>query len=841
MKDYEKMYQELSEVSRQQHEKNQKRIRTGIKLLFLIPTIFLALLFLTGSNKVVFLILWILSLFIMAFYLITVEYFDYQMQKTTQKWAGDDEKVADETGNLIGQDIERMTAQVRAQVRNMPAPVKKLFPNLRKIGWVFMQDAKRLSSNVVAVVVIIGLTILPSLYAWFNIFSNWDPYGPSATGNIPIAVYSLDEGSSIGSLSLNVGDSVVEGLKANDTIGWVFTDSEEETVQGIYNGKYYAALIIPADFTEQLIGFVEDGAVKQPKIIYYENDKKNAIAPKITQKAQKAVQEQINASFVSTITDKVMSGSEVLAWRDDDDKTILENVIVELENVDSSVRTYEVILSTFISLMDATDQLVETTQALFPGLDDLNQQSVNSIYAVGDALDYAGKMGDSTGDMVHTGVTASVNALKTVRAGLMQDQMDLSAALEHYDEKIDEYLNIVQKVEALVSTLSARGDIFGVDVKGLLSPVEQSLALMEEKLQGGKGIQSAEDLKALILELVNLIDITTGQITDMESTLQEKTSTVYDKAMVDADKAMDLAVDALNTLSGDSDHIVSKLEELQSTLGEGKDALKQSRDILVSVDTKLTKAIDELNKVLQDSRYQELVRVVEEEPESLGEFISSPVKLETVEIYAIENYGSAMAPFYTTLALWVGALILVAIIHVKVETPEGMKINYVHKYFGRYITFFLISQAQNLIAVLGDLFFIRIQCPHPFYFWLAGAMVSFTFSIFMYSLTVSFENIGQALAVVVMVIQVAGAGGTFPIEVLPEIFQKIYMYLPFPYAMNAMRECVGGMYEDAYFQDLRALSYFVLLSLFIGLVMYLPFKKMNAMIDHSKEKSGLMM
>jgi putative membrane protein len=706
---------------------------------------------------------------------------------------------------------------------------------------VFIQDAKRLSSNVVAVVVIIGLTILPSLYAWFNIFSNWDPYGPSATGNIPIAVYSLDQGSSIGSLSLNEGDSVVEGLKANNAIGWVFTDSEEETVQGIYNGKYYAALIIPADFTEQLIGFVEDGAVKQPKIIYYENDKKNAIAPKITQKAQKAVQEQINASFVSTITDKVMSGSEVLAWRDDDDKTILENVIVELENVDSSIRTYEVILSTFISLMDATDQLVETTQALFPGLEDLNQQSVDSIYAVGDALDYAGKMGDSTGDMVHTGVTASVNALKTVRAGLMQDQMDLSAALEHYDEKIDEYLNIVQKVEALVSTLSARGDIFGVDVKGLLSPVEQSLALMEEKLQGGKGIQSAEDLKALILELVNLIDITTGQITDMESTLQEKTSTVYDKAMADADKAMDLAVDALNTLSGDSDRIVSKLEELQSTLGEGKDALKQSRDILVSVDTKLTKAIDELNKVLQDSRYQELVRVLEEEPESLGEFISSPVKLETVEIYAIENYGSAMAPFYTTLALWVGALILVAIIHVKVETPEGVKINYVHKYFGRYITFFLISQAQNLIAVFGDLFFIRIQCPHPFYFWLAGAMVSFTFSIFMYSLTVSFENIGQALAVVVMVIQVAGAGGTFPIEVLPEIFQKIYMYLPFPYAMNAMRECVGGMYEDAYFQDLRALSYFVLLSLFIGLVMYLPFKKMNALIDHSKEKSGLMM
>ena len=199
-----------------------------------------------------------------------------------------------------------------------------------------------------------------------------------------------------------------------------------------------------------------------------------------------------------------------------------------------------------------------------------------------------------------------------------------------------------------------------------------------------------------------------------------------------------------------------------------------------------------------------------------------------------------MAPFYTTLALWVGALILVAILHVKVEPLAGVKVNFIHTYFGRYIIFFLVSQAQNLIAILGNLFFIHIQCPHPFYFWLAGAMTSFAFSIFMYSLTVAFENIGQALAVVVMVIQVAGAGGTFPIEVLPEVFQKIYRFLPFPYAMNAMRECVGGMYENAYFEDLRALSYFVLLSLGIGLLMYLPFRKLNALIDKSKEKTGLM-
>ena len=215
--------------------------------------------------------------------------------------------------------------------------------------------------------------------------------------------------------------------------------------------------------------------------------------------------------------------------------------------------------------------------------------------------------------------------------------------------------------------------------------------------------------------------------------------------------------------------------------------------------------------------------------------------MTTQEIYPSKNYGSAMSPFYTILALWVGALILVAIIHVKVEPEDGIVgVKPYQAYFGRYLTFFIIGQIQTLITILGDLFYLKIQCHNPFLFWFAGAMASFVFTLFIYSLTVAFENVGEALAVVIMVIQVAGAGGTFPVETLPKVYQCIYKFLPFTYGMDAMRETIGGLYAMDYWKCIGKLGIYVAVSLFIGLVLAIPFRKLNRKIEKSKEKSGVM-
>ena len=146
---------------------------------------------------------------------------------------------------------------------------------MKNIFKIFISDVKRIFQNVVAVVVIMGLCVIPCLYAWFNIFSNWDPYGESSTSNLKVAVVSEDEGVTVAGISVNIGSSVVEALQENKVMGWVFTETSDEAVDGVYSGEYYAALVIPDDFTEEMISFL-GGQIEHPDIIYYENERKNS-------------------------------------------------------------------------------------------------------------------------------------------------------------------------------------------------------------------------------------------------------------------------------------------------------------------------------------------------------------------------------------------------------------------------------------------------------------------------------------------------------------------------------------------------------------------------------------
>ena len=180
---------------------------------------------------------------------------------------------------------------------------------MKNIYKVFISDWKRISKNVVAVVVVMGLIILPSLYAWFNILSNWDPYGEESTSRIKVAVASDDKGIVMDSLQFNMGDTIIEALESNNTIGWVFTDSTKDAIDGVYAGDYYAALVMPEDFSKKMVSFLTD-SVTHPEIDYYTNQKKNAIAPKITDKAKTAVQQQVNSTFISTIAQTFVKAAD---------------------------------------------------------------------------------------------------------------------------------------------------------------------------------------------------------------------------------------------------------------------------------------------------------------------------------------------------------------------------------------------------------------------------------------------------------------------------------------------------------------------------------------------------
>lgn len=698
---------------------------------------------------------------------------------------------------------------------------------------VFLSDVKRLRSNVVAIVIIMGLSIIPALYAWFNIMSNWDPYGTSATSQMKVAVCSQDSGVEIGSLSLNVGDEVITGLKENTTIGWVFTASKDEALEGVNSGDYYAALIVPESFTTDFISFL-GGDPKNPTIAYYENSKKNAIATKITGKAKTAVQEQVNQKVISTLTEVLTESGKILAENDENGVNIVASTADQLDELDSSLQTYVNILNTFSLVTASASDLAESAQSLLintQGIFDSSQDSVSNMQS--SVLSSA-----QTADTVSSLIGISLDSVEQDLT-LLSDQMDTLTVGDSFDS----IRNQVDTAKTMSkSTISVLKDIFG-ETDQYVSAVDKSFKQLNTDLTAFKkdANVTAQSLKHLKRTIKADIKDCKNSIRKIRNTYQYQVQPDVSRSVLRMEQALIQTGKMLNNIESSFGTIDRALESYQTTLDSGTDDITATKDYIVSLQSDIRKLSKSLRALSGDEQYNEMMDLLKNDPTLMASFMASPVSMETKAVYPIETYGSAMAPFYTVLAIWVGALILVALIHVKVAPVENLKVRPWQAFFGRYITFFLIGQAQTAITVLGDLFYVDIQCPHPFLFWLASAASSFVFTLLIYSLTVAMGNVGEAVAVIVMVIQVAGAGGTFPIEVLPEVYQMIYKFLPFTYCMNALRECVGGVYKNDYWMDLRALGIYILISLFIGLVVAVPLRRLNKVIERSKEKSKVML
>lgn len=590
---------------------------------------------------------------------------------------------------------------------------------MKNIIKVFLNDCKHIGRNVVALVVVMGLAVLPSLYAWFNILSNWDPYGPESTSNIKVAVAYDDTGINISGMDINISTNIVEALKTNDTIGWVFSDSTDEAIEGVWSGDYYAALIMPADFSKDMVSFLADN-MTHPEIIYYTNQKKNAIAPKITDKAKTAVQQQVNATFISTLTEAIMKSADVA------------------ENIGDK---------------NKADSTLES------GSDSMN----NSLIDI------------------------------------------LIAKFQVINTQVVTFDNVLSALSNIITTAQTSADT----AKGISPDISGTF-------EGERAI-------------LNELNKTIGQSSLIDSSLF---STIFHD--------IDAVSGYMNSISSIYNDMGYNIDDFNKSISQMGESINNTLVMVRNIEDNLNETTNKLVEFKNSGVYSLLQTAISFNTDELASFISAPVAITTEDLYPITNYGSAMSPFYSVLSIWVGALILVAIIHVKVHPFDGTKVNSVEAFFGRYITFFLIGQAQALLITLGDLFFIGIQCIHPFKFWFAAAFTSFVFTMITYSLTVAFENVGEAAAVVIMVIQVAGAGGTFPIQCLPAIYQAIYKYLPFTYAMDALRECVGGTYSWYYWKCILALLVYVGICLFIGLVIAKPCRKLNAIVDKSKEKSEIM-
>ena len=682
---------------------------------------------------------------------------------------------------------------------------------MKNIWRVYISDLRRITTNVVALSIVMGLCIIPSLYAWFNILSNWDPYGESATSLMKISVYSEDEGIEMSGINLTIGDMVIESLENNNTIDWTFADNKDEALELIASGECYAGIIIPKDFTANMLSIL-NGNIVNPNIEYYENSKKNAIATKITGKVKTTVQNEINTKIISTLTEVFANAGDFISGNNIDGSDLVAGLESKLEQISSTLDNYVYMLNTFSLLTESASDAIDTTQLLFPSIDSMAQSGSSSLGNLSDSAGISSDVADTSISLLNTGLDMISDRLTEL--GKTVDSLS----------RTHDIGSVIEAQSPIVSDAKLQFENLNEDLAKLVSDT----SLSDEEFASLKKAVSS-DIKKCTNDIASVKDLINNELSpELKSSLENIQSSLAQAQTV------------LANVPGNFNDISKSLTEYQDILKDGTSDIAGTIKCLKDLKESIDKIKADIQAITSNSSYQDFINAIKDNPQVIVNFISSPVQMNTVAVYEISNYGSAMAPFYTVLALWVGALILVALIHVKVKDNEELEgVKPYQKFFGRYLNFFVIGQVQTIITVMGDLFYVGIQCRHPIAFALAAIMTSFVFTFLIYSLTVAFGNIGEAIAVIIMVIQVAGAGGTFPVEVLPSVYQYLYKFMPFSYCMNALRECVAGMYQHTYGKCLATLLIYVAISAVIGLLLAKPCAKLLDKLEHSKEKSGL--
>ena len=713
---------------------------------------------------------------------------------------------------------------------------------MRTMRAIYRADLRRARRSLIAVVVTFGLIVIPSLFTWFNVAASWDPFGNTRSLRIAIANTDVGFKSDLVPLHINIGDQVVSALRKNDNFDWVIA-TEDEAIEGTRSGDYYAAIVIPEEFSKDMLTFF-DGEVSSAPMTYYVNEKKNGISPKLAGQGAEAVSAQVNQTFARTLAEVALDtassmGDALSSTTATGAVTMLDNrvqsVAMRLRTAADSADAYAALASSSLTLIDSTTTLVSGVGAA--------KSSAQS--AVGSA------------DSGVTGLTAAATgAIASV-----------SSAIDSSKTELDTLSTSVENVYSTASTSAADASASLRSQAGVLDSHATTYEDIKKTLKDMPGSPVSQSSLDTLQSTADRLRTLATNLRDAATDLDTKTSnaqTNHDNIttlIADAHQAVDdLSADYDNDLKPKLDSLASTLSSAQSSLSSARSSLSSStstasdgsdsaREKLTSLRDSLTSAATDMRdsagkmdslhnsiKEAQDSGdLTPLKDVIGNNPEALAAAIAAPVGVDTIPVYPVANFGSQMAPMYTILALWVGSVLMVVSIRSDVTdenvadglaeddplraTLTASPIRLSAGYLGRYLIFGTVALAQATLLGLGDLYFLKVQHNHPLEFmgtlWLTAAV----FSFLMYTLIATFGNAGKALGVFLLVLQISGAGGAFPLAILPPFFSSVSPFLPATHAITALRASIAGYSGHEYADAMWFLASFILFAAFLGLAL----------------------
>ena len=714
---------------------------------------------------------------------------------------------------------------------------------MKNIIEIFRNDIKEVFRKTNTWIIIVGLIFLPSMYAWPNILSSWDPYGH--TNNIKVAVTSEDDGATVDGKELNLGKSLVEGLKNNKNLDWQFVSNKQQAEDGVRIGDYYASIVVPKNFSQDMTS-VSRTEPKRATIEYTVNEKINAISPKITNSGASAIANNISKNFVETANGIIFEKLHEAGIKFEENLPSIEKAKEEIFKLNDNFSTYESTLSELIGKVEYGYNILNNVQNTLPEIDRVATNSIMIADKAGITINNIQGFNERLLPIInnHLNVVEEVSKEANVIAKELQKKPDKTEEIKARQKALDsrlqaslERLQLVKNIFEYFNKLSNER-LFNNQLERVTTLSNDITTIKEVNNNIYNKMDHYDEIADTVKEEFVSKSARVNEVSsNMNSKLNVEVAPLISQVLSKAEVNIDKVSGIISGAQGELPAIERKLSETEVKISNAYGKLLSLQAQMPSVKSKIQKLTDEIKKADSGIDKNQLFNLLKVDYKQQAEFFANPVKLQENKLYHIENYGSAMTPFYTVLSIWVGSLLMSSLLTTKVEDEEK-KYKPHQKYFGRGLLFVIISLFQTLIITLGDMYVLGTQATSPYRFVIYALLISLLFSSIIYTIVCILGNVGKAVCIVLLVLQLGSSGGTFPIQMTSEFFQALYPKVPFTYSIGLLREAVGGVYIPAVERDIKILFIYLIVVL-VGGAILVSLKARSARLSRERERSKL--
>jgi len=616
--------------------------------------------------------------------------------------------------------------------------------------------------------IIVGVIILPLLYSYFYLGAFWDPY--SRLDTLPVAVVNNDKGATINGQQRNVGNEMCEEFKKQGKLKFVFTE-ESDAKAGTESDDYYAMIVIPSDFSADIASSTTTSK-QTAAITFSPNEKRNYLASQILGKAvlqiEVSVREKVTKELVQVLSDKLNSVPAEMVP--------LQTGLAKLYEGSTQLTAGAAALS------DGTQTFSEKFKEYQKGVSDAKNGSYTLASGlqtldsgITQLLDGANKITEST---------ANISDLTTGAQSLAVGAKTLNDSLVQYTAGVDALITSVSTTTSFLSNY-----VTNVNPAIMQDPV---FAGFIGQLSNPKNAQSIQILQAANIQL----KAASSQIASGASQLAAGTTSLpqLKEALRTLSEGLNIAKSGSSQLSSGSQSLYAGMSELSGATAQ----LSEATNTLASGAATLSKGNSDLKAGIASAETEVNSSVTDKSSElkaldGLADFAAAPVTINTENITSVPNYGTAFAPYFLSLSLWVGGLMIFIGIYYDPDNKFKILSRESENKIARSFIYLLIGFSQAVVLGIVLLFGLGLKVDNlPLYF-LSCCLVSMVFISIIQFLMVYIKDLGKFLCMLLLILQLTSCGGTFPMETVPKLFNYLYNFMPMTYSVGLFKQSISGV------------------------------------------------